>query len=71
MASVSLRDATSNSERRIHGSDIARRCSGKTIVLLTRQDRTHLRALPTSVFDWVADFGINVSMEEFVGKAAK
>ena len=31
-----------------------------------------MRALPTSVFDWVADFlGINVSMEEFVGKAAK
>ena len=31
-----------------------------------------MRALPTSVFDWVADFlGINVSMEEFVGKASK
>ena len=28
-----------------------------------------MRALPTSMFDWVADFlGINVSMEEFVGK---
>ena len=31
-----------------------------------------MRALPTSVFDWVADFlGINVSMEEFVKQGSQ